>query len=195
MKHTQSDIKRIAEVIKKIDQNWKKFAPLEIYKNSNVTFAYRLDVMVLVAAVNIGDYYKQIDISTTRFMVEELVNEFCTHVVRDLLYAVATRHLHGAKKVATEPTIDTQIKELCSKSTSSIEFCLFKLQEELGEVAKAYNQPKRCDEPLENELVDLILVAKDALYKVQRYKQLSDKDIDGVFKMKMDKWKKNVGIA
>lgn len=180
-----------------IIRNWNSFVPNEIRRASNLTIR-PIDGSTnieLLFNMHDGHYKNSIVLDTYQHMVEELIPEYCTFVIRDLLHAIVTRHYHGIKKVAPEPTVDEQIKELCSKSTTSIEFCLFKLQEELGEVAKAYNQPKRCDEPLENELVDLILVAKDALHKVQRIKQLSDKDIDGVFKLKMDKWKKNAGIA
>lgn len=47
-------------------------------------------------------------------------------------------------------------------------FVLLKCVEEMGEVAKAINQPHRVDEPAETEIADLIISAIDLHYVRQK---------------------------
>lgn len=82
----------------------------------------------------------------------------------------------------------SRLVSLSRASNTDVKFCLFKLQEELGEVAKAYNQPERADEPLEAELVDLLIVAHDALLKVAAAKGFNQDFINQLFHKKLDKW-------
>lgn len=60
-------------------------------------------------------------------------------------------------------------------------FVLGKLTEEIGEFARAVNQPERCDEPLVGEAADIMICVMDALFLNYRndpaYSSITDADV------------------
>lgn len=87
---------------------------------------------------------------------------------------------------------------------ANVPFVFGKLVEETGELARALNQPERCDEPAINEVIDIINVSVDMFTKlaiielsksgVEPTVQLIRDLFNEISAQKVDKWVKAANI-
>lgn len=88
--------------------------------------------------------------------------------------------------------VNHRLQELSRRSDTSTEFAFLKAVEEMGELAKAINQPYRCDEQDISEAADAIIALQDFIYKRLREFGHSEEEIannyDSLVNSKANKW-------
>ena len=88
--------------------------------------------------------------------------------------------------------VNHRLQELSRRSDTSTEFAFLKAVEEMGELAKAINQPYRCDGLDISEAADAIIALQDFIYKRLREFGHSEEEIannyDSLVNYKADKW-------
>lgn len=89
-------------------------------------------------------------------------------------------------------SINKRLQEMSLRSDTTSGFAFLKAVEEMGELAKAINQPYRCDEPDISEAADAIIALQDFIYKTLREYGLSEEEVTSNFNSlinhKADKW-------
>jgi alcohol dehydrogenase class IV len=89
-------------------------------------------------------------------------------------------------------SVNKRLQALSLRSCTSTEFAFMKAVEEMGELAKAVNQPERCEELDVSEAADAIIALQDFIYKRLREYGHSEKELKSMFKSivnkKADKW-------
>lgn len=88
--------------------------------------------------------------------------------------------------------VNHRLQELSSRSDTPTEFAFLKAVEEMGELARAINQPYRCDELDISEAADAIIALQDFIYKRLREFGHSEEEIannyDSLVNSKANKW-------
>lgn len=91
-------------------------------------------------------------------------------------------------------SVNKRLQEMSLRSDTTSGFAFLKAVEEMGELAKAINQPHRCDEPDVSEAADAIIALQDFIYKTLREQGHSEEEVTNNFESlintKADKWEK-----
>lgn len=132
--------------------------------------------------------------------------EIAETMIKEITEAEALGHLDIS--VHCESILDIEpVMNVCAKAPARTEgFVMMKLMEEVGEFAKAVNQPERCDERPSGEAADVINCVLDELWLNFRndpqFDEVNDTDlrcivIDTLNKQlqkKTSKWANQVGV-